>query len=437
MKKLYILLVAIAMFSFGNTVNAQCTAAFTSSNIANVFSFTDASTTSSGTIITWFWNFGDLTAPVTTQNPFHTYTVCGTYNVSLTIATTFFCTNTYTTTVTVNSGMTGSYTSTVDTTTGTTTFQASPLALNIDYSWDFGDATTGTGPFATHTYAASGTYYACLTVSDTGGICSYTYCDSVDVYIAPATCSTTFSYTDNGSGNVSFMVSPFDFGMTYNWDYGDGTTGTGAFAFHTYSTAGTYYPCLTAVDSATMCISFSCDTIVLPADPAACNFTFNYIDNSGMVGFSASPLSGNSYTWDFGDGQTATGPITSNTYATGGIYYVCATITDAFNACTNTYCDSVIVAITGIDEKSDAGLLFSAYPNPVQDQVTISYKLTGSATVTIDIVDVVGKNVFTLSEQEDQGIHSRIINTDKLSKGAYFMKISTENSNSGKLLIKN
>jgi PKD repeat protein len=46
--------------------------------------FTDTSTDSDGTIVSWSWNFGDG-ATSTVQNPNHTYAAAGTYNVTLTV----------------------------------------------------------------------------------------------------------------------------------------------------------------------------------------------------------------------------------------------------------------------------------------------------------------------------------------------------------------
>lgn len=435
MRKAYLLLIVSALLSFANGSKAQCTAAFTYVATADTVDFTDASTASFGTIVSWGWSFGDGGVS-TTQNPSHVYTACGIYDVSLTIFTSAFCSNTFNTTVTVSGGITPSYTYTVDTTSGDVTFQPQPLGLNLNYIWAFGDGTYDSTTAPNHTYPA-GNYYVCLTVYDADSICTATACDSVSVYIAPATCSTTFSYNDNGSGNISFTPSPLDFAMTYNWDYGDGTTGTGAFVFHTYPTAGTYYPCLTAVDSSTMCTSVFCDTIVLVADPTACNFTFTYFDNNGQVGFSATPLTSNTYSWDFGDGQTATGAVISNTYAASGTYYACATITDAFNGCTNTYCDSVTVSITGIEENNAAAFLLSAYPNPAHEQLTIGYTLNESSVVTIELFDLIGNKILALTGSEDPGRHVRILNTDKLSEGAYMIKLSTGKGNTSKLVIKN
>lgn len=436
MKKTYLLLLfAIVSLTITNKAKAQCTAAFTYIVTADTVDFTDTSTAGFGSVVSWGWNFGDGGVSAT-QNPSYVYTACGIYNVSLTIFTSSFCSNTYNTTVTVSGGITPSFTYNVDTTSGNVAFQPQPLGLNLNYIWDFGDATYDSTAFPNHTYP-TGTYNVCLTVYDSDSLCTAIICDSIAVYVAPASCSTIFTYADNGSGNVSFMVSPFDFNMTYNWDYGDGTSGTGGFAFHTYPMAGTYYPCLTAVDSATMCMSISCDTIVLAVDPTACNFTFNYFDNNGQVGFSASPLTFNSYFWDFGDGNTGMGTATSNTYAASGIYYVCATIMDSFNSCTNTYCDSVTVVITSISESNVPDFLLSAYPNPMNDQLTIVYTLNERSIITIDIFDLIGNKIATTFESKNSGRHQKIINTETLSKGAYLIKLSTEKGNTSKLIIKN
>jgi hypothetical protein len=47
----------------------------------------------------------------------------------------------------------------------------------VTYTWSWGDGTFDTSPFPTHTYADSGFYDICLTITDSSG-CSSTYCDS-------------------------------------------------------------------------------------------------------------------------------------------------------------------------------------------------------------------------------------------------------------------
>jgi PKD repeat protein len=436
MRKIYaILCLSLLSLSAADSAQAQCTANFTYVTNADTVDFTDASTTSLGSVVSWAWSFGDGGFS-TTQNPSHVYNSCGIFNVSLTIFTTSFCSNTYSANVTVTGGITPSYTYTVDTTTGTVSFQAAPLGINLSYAWDFGDGSVDSTAAPNHTYP-TGTYNVCLTVYDNDGLCSATICDSVSVYASPTSCATTFSWNDGGGGNVGFTVSPFDFNNTYMWDFGDGNSGTGGFTFNTYGTAGTYYVCLTTIDSATMCTSTWCDSVVLTADPTACNFTFTYFDNNGQVGFGANPPSSSSYTWDFGDGQTGTGVATSNTYAASGTYYVCATISDAFNGCTNTYCDSVTVTITGIEEHSAPDLSLSAFPNPVNEQLNISWQQNSRDEATLEFFDLLGNKVSSYTWPGNAGTNKAILNTSSLSKGAYLLKVSSGKSNASKLIIKN
>jgi len=68
----------------GGTVNSPPTANFTYSVTELTVNFTDQSTDSDGSIISWSWNFGDGSTS-TAQNPSHTYASDGTYKVTLTV----------------------------------------------------------------------------------------------------------------------------------------------------------------------------------------------------------------------------------------------------------------------------------------------------------------------------------------------------------------
>ena len=66
------------------------------------------------------------------------------------------------------------------TTLGLVSFSDSSNSANpiISYRWDFGDGATDTGAFVQHIYANTGTYNACLIISD-GGTCIDTICAPV------------------------------------------------------------------------------------------------------------------------------------------------------------------------------------------------------------------------------------------------------------------
>jgi PKD repeat protein len=429
MKKTYVLMLLVCLISFSaRTTHAQCTANFSYSSSGNTVTFTDSSTTNSGSILLWTWNFGDGNFS-TAKNPTHAYATCGVYNVSLTIFTSFFCSRTDTATVTLNGGINPSFTYNANTTTGNVNFLAQPFGFNLNYIWDFGDGTFDSTFITNHTYP-TGIYNVCLTVSDQAGICNNTFCDTLTLNVS---CATSFTYNDNGSGNVNFQVDPFSLGMTYNWDFGDGSTGTGGLTFHTFPSAGSYTVCLTAVDSASMCTSNFCDTLVLPD----CRVSFNHINNNEQVNFIANSISfNNSYSWDFGDGKFGTGAFTSNTYDTTGVYYVCLTTTNTSDSCTATVCDSVDVVITGIDEVKENLFNLDVYPNPANDWTTISYLLNKNADIQLSVTDLLG-NVVTINEVKHQpkGNYSVKWQPEKISAGLYLLQLKVNDQTEVRKLV--
>jgi len=50
----------------------------------------------------------------------------------------------------------------------------------LTYLWNFGDGTTSTDPYPTHTYSQNGPYLLCLTIADASG-CTSTTCDTISI----------------------------------------------------------------------------------------------------------------------------------------------------------------------------------------------------------------------------------------------------------------
>ena len=71
-------------------------------------------------------------------------------------------------------------------------------------------------------------------------------------------------------------------GVSYAWDYGDGTSGTGANSAHTYTAVGEYTALL--VTATNTFGSAGADTTVSILPPAACTATHNH----GVTLFSSS-----------------------------------------------------------------------------------------------------------------------------------------------------
>jgi PKD repeat protein len=106
----------------------------------------------------------------------------------------------------------------------------------MSYEWSFGDGEIATGVSATHTYAADGTYDITLVVTDNDGL---TGMDSETVTVAARDDPPVAFFTWTGSEltvTVNASGSTDDKGIvSYDWDWGDGTTGTGEIATHTYT----------------------------------------------------------------------------------------------------------------------------------------------------------------------------------------------------------
>ncbi len=113
----------------------------------------------------------------------------------------------------------------------------------IEYRWDFGDGATGSGLSTTHSFAEGGTYTVTFTADNSGSTasqpCTVRVIQPAEVVTITAN-KTTVSICD-ADKTVSFSANVRgDAPLTYNWDFGDGSTGTGASASHIYETPGTY-----------------------------------------------------------------------------------------------------------------------------------------------------------------------------------------------------
>ncbi len=141
-----------------------------------VVNFTDLSSPP-GSI--WKWNFGDL-ATATIQNPTHTYTTPGLFDVTLIVTTPQGCDDTLTNSNFIhvfdqpdaNLTATPSQTSIVD---PEITFTSTSAGV-ADWFWDFGDGETSLLPPAvTHEYASDGTFNVMLIVASADGCVDTAY----------------------------------------------------------------------------------------------------------------------------------------------------------------------------------------------------------------------------------------------------------------------
>src|SRR5881409_2774204 len=138
-----------------------------------------ASSDPDGVIVSYAWEFGDSTTG-TGQIATHTYAVPGVYTANLTVVDNQALSNSTLHTVNVNAPPVAAFSSSPTAVyigvavTFDATASSDPDGTIVSFAWDFGDATTGAGQTATHTYARKGSFTVALVVSDNLGLTNQT-----------------------------------------------------------------------------------------------------------------------------------------------------------------------------------------------------------------------------------------------------------------------
>jgi len=212
--------------------------------------------------------------------------------------------------------------------------------LIVSYSWDFGDGTTGTGVTASHEYVKPGTYTVELTVTDDRQA-THSVTEKIRVIAnTPPIASMTISETVGIAPlQIEFRAvassDPDGELISYKWDFGDGTTGTGVTTSHEYVKAGKYTVKLTVTDNGQATHSTTEEIQVIANTSPTASMTVTPRSGTAplTVEFDASgscDVDGSieSYKWDFGDGTTGSGVTASHEYMESGTYTVKLTVAD-------------------------------------------------------------------------------------------------------------
>ncbi|MFQ5796519.1 MAG: PKD domain-containing protein [Candidatus Bipolaricaulia bacterium] len=133
--------------------------------------------------------------------------------------------------------------------------QLPPKSIS-SYSWTFGDGGSGSGKIVTHTYNSSGDYQVILTVSDniaqessTTKTVTVRFNSPPDAFFTTSPSNPLPDEIITFDASLSFDLAPEPKVIsTYNWDFGDGASGSGQIASHTYASAGGYQATLTVID---------------------------------------------------------------------------------------------------------------------------------------------------------------------------------------------
>ena len=221
---------------------------------------------STGSNLTYAWNFGDGTTCYL-QNPgSHTYATNGIHVICLTISdTSGSCFSSYCDTIGAACLATFSYYPLYSYVYSFTAHQNSFAT----YNWSFGDGTAeaSSTPYITHSFPNNQLYHVCLTVASTiDSACRDTFCTEVNVNVKQCQAFYSVSADTTTSDTTDLIIYDQSTGdnLSYFWSFGDGTFSTLKNPVHDYSGNGPYMLCLTVTNDS--CTSSHCDTILFPLD---------------------------------------------------------------------------------------------------------------------------------------------------------------------------
>lgn len=83
---------------------------------------------------------------------------------------------------------------------------------------------------------------------------------------------------------------------------------------------------------------------------------------------------------------------------------------------------------TGVKENISVLSDFNVYPNPANSEVKISFNLINSANVIVDIVDLTGRVISNVMNENAQGIVTKTVNASSIAEGNYIVRINANGS---------
>ncbi len=317
----------------------QANFSFTNVCDGNAMKFVNTTNISTGNL-TYLWNFSDGSNTSTLTNPEYTFSAPAIFNVTLTATSPFGCNNAISKSVQVFPNPLPNFNVANVCIGQSTTFNNTSTISSgtMFYNWDYKDGTNSNALSPTKTYAASGSYYAKLTVTSDRN-CIQSIEKEVIIYQKP---TVNFTYNNSCTNDtVNFNNTSAFFGGTvnYTWTFGDGSpTSSLVSPLKPYTSAGNYAVSLVGVSNSG-CTDSKVQTVSVYANPVA-SFT-----NSASTCFGQSTTFTNnssistgtiaSRIWDFGDGTTSNLLNPSRAFTQDGTYRVFLTVTSN-RGCTDT-----------------------------------------------------------------------------------------------------
>lgn len=400
---------------------------------------------------TWYWGNGSTSLG---RQPSYKYTASGTYSAVLKVTSSFGCQDSVVRTVTiydrpfVNFTAVNACAGKTDQTTFNNTTAFSGGVQNVDYLWNFGDATsTSNTASPKHMYVSIGRPLITLLAIEKLNGCRDSISKFVQIYRKP------ISNFSSGNGvcvnnqlltiNQSFTVDQGIF--TCLWDWDDGSTSTACSINHSYTTIGVKNIKLIITSFDGGCTDTSYHTVLVGNAPILAVDT-QYMDTivypycKNKVRFTASIANATSYVWTFGDRSNtkAYTQFYDMVYPEKGTFNVTCTVTDSNGCVIVQNLTHTVYCSVGIQEQLAQQFNLTAYPNPFANTANIGFELDKAASIRITVMDMLGRlvKVNEMGKIQSGKHHFMLDETNFGAAGTYLIKVEIDGVSIYKPLIK-
>ncbi|MEN9346923.1 MAG: hypothetical protein RLZZ77_434 [Bacteroidota bacterium] len=340
------------------TVYAKPVASFTVNDPEGCFplcvTFSSTSTPGSGPITNWNWDFGNGSTS-TQQSPTNCYSNTGLFTPILSVSDINGCFGSVTMPQLIevvdlfpNASFSPSTVLTCTPPEVVSFTNSSTGNSALTSSWSFGDGQTSTQAGNTsHSFATTGTYEVCLTVTDNIG-CQNEECQNIEIFDQPTLTITNAPNTACAGSTVSFSAESLPAGGTITWDFdNNGTTdATGTSVNYVFTNTGSFTPTVTVTYSASCSTSEQTNITITPgitgsfsaSAVSSCSVPFTTTFTNTTSG------SGITSEW-FIDGVSVSASNNFNhTFTTFGDYDVTLVATNS-NGCSSTVLESNYISL--------------------------------------------------------------------------------------------
>lgn len=321
-------------------VNPSPTIAFSTNDSAqcfnlNAYTFTNTSAIAAGRTINYSWTFGDGNSSIATS-PIHTYLSSGTFTTKLVGTSSDGCMDSLSKDVTVDPNTSLAFTLNKD----SQCYDGNSYLINntsniasgtYTANWNFGDGNTSTNlnPPA-FTYATFANSYDILLTTNSDKNCKDTLEHIVYLFENPVA---SFSVNDstqclNNNNFIFTNSSTISAGtLNYFWTFGDGNTNTNVSPNHAYLNSNAGYDVKMLARTTLGCVDSITKVMEVYAQPQV-GFSINdstqcFLNNQIELTNTSSVAAGtNTYSWNFGDGNTSTATSPNHNYLMDGNYTV-------------------------------------------------------------------------------------------------------------------